>query len=119
MSVVSSLSVWERARVSGAWQPAVDVYETRGGVSVTIELPGVSPNDVAVRFVGDMVLIEGQRTMPVLDGRGIFHAAEIRRGPFRLEIHLPAAVDTDRLEMRADLGLMFIQLTKSDNSHGR
>jgi HSP20 family protein len=94
------------------WRPAADVYETPRGVHVTVELPGIDPEDVDVAFFDDAVVVEGRRRMPSLDSSGIYHTAEIRRGPFRLEIALPARVDAQPLELHCELGLLSIQLAK-------
>ncbi|HEY0583396.1 MAG TPA: Hsp20/alpha crystallin family protein [Chloroflexota bacterium] len=118
MSVSLSMALWERVSGRRAWQPTADVYETVGRVSLTIELPGVSPDEVQVRLADNAVVIEGNRRMPELDAGGIFHTAEIQRGPFRLEVTLPARVRAETVSVRGELGLVFISLTKVDASHG-
>ena len=69
-------------RWGAAWRPAADIYETPRGISLTIELPGIDPDEVDVAFFENAVVVEGRRRMPALDAAGIYHAAEIRRGPF-------------------------------------
>jgi HSP20 family protein len=96
-----------------AWRPTTDVYETPTSVSVTVELAGVEPEELDVLFFDNAVVVEGQRRLPALDSGGIFHAAEIRRGQFRLEIALPSPVNAEPVEMRSDMGMLFIRLTKS------
>jgi HSP20 family protein len=118
VSVAVSVALWERVSDQRGWQPAADVYESQASVNVTVELPGVSPDDVEVRFAGNTVVIQGQRRLPELDAGGVFHAAEIRRGPFRLELVLPARVATERIVIRGEHGLLFLSMTKVDGSHG-
>jgi HSP20 family protein len=98
-----------------AWRPAADVYETSSGVSITVELSGVEPDELDVLFFDNALVVEGMRPLPNLEGAGIYHAAEIRRGPFRLEIGLPAEVDPEPVEMRCELGMLFIRLAKADS----
>ena len=86
---------------------------------MTVELPGVEPDEVDLMLFENALVIEGQRPMPSLDTRGIYHAAEIRRGPFRLEVALPARVEAEPVELRSELGLLFISLNKMEAARGR
>jgi HSP20 family protein len=99
-----------------AWRPAADIYETPRGISLTVELPGIDPDEVDVAFFENAVVVEGRRRMPSLDAAGIYHTAEIRRGPFRLEIALPARVDAEPVELHCELGLLSIRLAKASRA---
>jgi HSP20 family protein len=100
-----------------AWRPAADVYETARGIHLTVELPGIDPEEeLDVAFFENAVVVEGRRRMPSLDPGGIYHAAEIRRGPFRLEIALPARVSAEPVELRCELGLLSIRLAKASDT---
>lgn len=101
-----------------AWRPAADVYETPSNLSVTIEIPGVDPEELEVLLFENALVVEGQRRVPDVEAGGIYHAAEIRRGPLRAEIRLPARVDTEPVELRFELGMLFITLHKAEVTHG-
>jgi HSP20 family protein len=105
--------------VQTAWRPLADVYETPTGVSVTVELAGVEPDEVDVLLFENAVVVEGRRRIPALEAGGIYHAAEIRRGPFHVEIGLPARVEAEPVELRCELGLLFISLRKLEATDGR
>ncbi|HEY8446574.1 MAG TPA: Hsp20/alpha crystallin family protein [Thermomicrobiales bacterium] len=94
------------------WRPATDVYESAETVTITIELAGIDPEDVDVSLFADAVVIEGHRRLQPPDTAGVYHAAEIRQGPFRLELPLPVAIDADRAEARYDRGLLLVTLPK-------
>jgi len=96
-----------------AWHPAADVYATPTTVSVTVELAGIEPETIDVSVVERSLIVSGTRPLPDLDGGGIFQTAEIHRGPFRLEIELPARVDAQATEIRCELGLLSIKLTRA------
>jgi HSP20 family molecular chaperone IbpA len=108
-----------QSTVATAWRPSADVYETPTGVSVTIELAGIAPAEVQVLFLERAVVVEGRRRLPALDTSGIYHAAEIRRGHFRLEIALPAEVAVEPVELRSELGLLLISFAKRIALEGR
>jgi len=96
-----------------AWHPAADVYETPTTINVTVELAGVEPEKIDVSLFERSLMVSGTRPLPELDGGGIYQAAEIHRGPFRLEIELPAIVDVRPTEIRCELGLLSIKLAKA------
>src|SRR5207253_5238820 len=56
-----------RTEVQTAWRPPADVYETPTRVSVTIELAGIEPAEVAVLFFDQAIVVEGRRRLPALD----------------------------------------------------
>lgn len=107
----------ERQRVSLAqpsWCPPADVYETESTITVTVELAGVDQDRLEALLFQDAVVVEGQRRLPPAEGGGVYHAAQIRQGPFRLEVPLPAPIDPDRVEAHYDRGLLRITFVKAD-----
>jgi HSP20 family protein len=103
-----------------SWRPPADVYETPDAVAVTIELAGTEPDDLDVLLYEDAVVVEGRRTIPAAAPIGVYHSAEIRQGPFRLEIVLPVAVDPERADASFDRGLLRMILAKpTGDGHDR
>ncbi|MER3437849.1 MAG: heat-shock protein Hsp20 [Chloroflexota bacterium] len=92
------------------WRPATDVYETASAIAITVDLAGVDPETVDVTLFQDAIVIEGQRHLRPPDALGVYHAAEIRQGPFRLELPLPRPVDAERAEAHYDRGLLLVTL---------
>jgi len=93
------------------WRPAADLYETSSALMITVELPGVSEDQIEVMLYEDALVIEGVRRFePPSDAR--YHSAEIRYGPFRLEVHLPSAIDRERVTARYEGGFLWITLPK-------
>ena len=96
------------------WSPAADVYETATTVTVTAELAGVDQDEIDVLLFEDALIVEGQRRLPPAGAAGVYHAAQIRQGPFRLELALPAPIDTEQGEAHYDRGLLTMTLIKRD-----
>jgi HSP20 family protein len=112
---LGALELTDRPRVRLAqtcWRPPADVYETPTAIQVTVELAGVDPEEVDVLLFEDAVVVEGQRRLPPPGEAGVYHAAQIRQGLFRLELALPAPIDTERVDARSDRGLLLITLAK-------
>jgi HSP20 family protein len=95
------------------WNPRADVYETAGEVRVTIELPGVDLDDLDVLVFDDALIVQGQRRLPQVGERGRYVMAQIRQGPFRIELGLPARIDPERVDGRIEQGLLQITVGKA------
>jgi HSP20 family protein len=94
------------------WRPAADVYESATSIAITVELAGVDPEELDVQLFDDALVVEGRRILPPNEPDGIYHAAEVRQGPFRLELPLSAGIDPERFSARYDRGLLRVVLAK-------
>jgi HSP20 family protein len=103
----------------GHWRPAADVYETSTAVSVTVELAGVEQEEIRVSVLDNALIVEGRRRIPNVHDDGVYHIVEIRRGAFRVEIALPARVETQPSAVRSELGFLVVSFNKAGSSDGR
>ena len=78
------------------WRPAADVYETASTIAVTVDLAGVDHEALDVLLYEDALIVEGQRRLRPAEAGGVYQTAEIRQGPFRLELALPAPIDSGK-----------------------
>jgi len=95
------------------WRPSTDVLETPTAIHLTVELAGVDHEALDVLLFEDALIVEGQRRLPPSRAGGVYHAAEIRQGAFRLELPLPSTIDTDRVEAHYERGLLEMTLPKT------
>jgi HSP20 family protein len=102
----------------GHWRPAADVYETSTAVSVTVELAGVEQEEIRVSVLDNALIVEGRRRIPDVHDDGVYHVVEIRRGAFRVEIALPARVETQPSAVRSELGFLVVSFNKASSSDG-
>ncbi len=114
---LQNADVWpaRSAAVSPAqpcWRPSTDVVESMDAILLTVELAGVDPEALEVLLFEDALIVEGQRRLPPLRPGNVYHAAEIRQGPFRLELGLPGSIDQERVDARYDQGLLRITFQK-------
>src|SRR5512134_2112967 len=82
------------------WRPDADTYETESAIEVLVELAGVEEDDFEVQLFEDVLVVAGHRRLPSCAEGAVYHAADIRQGPFQVEVVLPAAVDAERVEAR-------------------
>jgi HSP20 family protein len=104
---------WAGVRVAPPhWRPAADIWESAGAYTVTVELAGVEPERLDVQLYADALVVEGERPARAPAG-GVSHSAEIRHGPFRLEVALPGDVDPEGVDAGYEQGLLQITLPKA------
>jgi HSP20 family protein len=108
--------IWQSDRlrllVQTRWRPDADMYETATTVEIIVDLAGIEEDDFEMQLFEDVLVVEGRRQLPSCQEGAVYHAAGIRQGPFRVELPLPAPVDSERVEARYDRGLLRITLPK-------
>jgi HSP20 family protein len=93
------------------WRPATDVSETAEALTITVDLAGIDLDDLDVLLLDDALVVQGSRHhRPAPEG--VYHHAEIRYGPFRLEVRLPHTVDASGLDARYERGMLLVTLPK-------
>jgi HSP20 family protein len=97
---------------SFAWIPVADVVETADDFRVTLELPGVSREDVTVEAKGRFLVIQGERRFEKESGGGLYQVLERSYGPFSRRFSLPKGVS--RVEITAVMkdGLLVVVVPK-------
>jgi HSP20 family protein len=111
-AVLDTRTVTEPRFAQHYWRPAADLCESASAIEVIVELAGVDQDQIEVVLYEDAVVVEGQRHLAATEPSGVYHVAEVRQGPFRLELPLPMAFDLDRVEARYDQGLLRITFPK-------
>ena len=106
------------APAARSWRPPADVSEDERSVTITVDLAGIGEDDVDIQLFDDALLVEGSRPAPG-PGRGFYHAAEIRSGPFRLEVPIPARIEAEGVEAHYERGILTITLPKAPRAWDR
>jgi HSP20 family protein len=92
------------------WYPAADVYKTRGGWVVKVELAGVAPDELLVEISGDTLRVAGVRRDEAVTESISYHQLEITYSRFEKTIRFPCPVDRARVERRYKDGLLVLYL---------
>ena len=105
----------EGNRFSTAWSPVTDVREDEDGIFVTVELPGLSSEDVSVSVENGILSISGEKKQVSEDGdkESNYHLVERRYGSFERTFRLPRGVDSDKVKAKFENGLLNIDIPKS------
>jgi HSP20 family protein len=91
-----------------AWSPVIEVTQREGNYMVRAELPGVTPDNVKLELMDDMLVIQGERKAEHEETRGGIHVTERRYGRFYRAIPLPEGAKVDEARARYENGVLEI-----------
>jgi HSP20 family protein len=98
------------------WRPPADIHETPTAIDVKIELAGMREDDIDVTLYDDALVVSGERHDDHEHEDTIFHEAQIRYGPFRIEILIPREIERSHVEAHYDDGFLRVLLPKTVTS---
>jgi HSP20 family protein len=98
----------------GKFLPEVNMTETDKTVEVTVELPGMKPEDVKVELHDGALWISGEKKEEKEEQNKTFHRIERRTGAFRRAVPLPVEVEADKVDAQFHDGVLTIALPKSE-----
>jgi HSP20 family protein len=101
------------------WCPPVDVYETRGRLVVTIEVPGLAVEALKVAIRGHNLVLSGERRPRRSGARVSFQCLERSSGRFERVLPLDVPVDIARASATLERGLLTVTLPRLRERRGR
>lgn len=88
--------------------------ESADQLTVTVELPGVAKNDVAVNVHKGQLTIKAERKRPELNEHEQWIRNEMNYGTFERTVRLPYAVDVEKVSALHENGLLTVVLPKHE-----
>ncbi|HVX88073.1 MAG TPA: Hsp20/alpha crystallin family protein [Gemmatimonadales bacterium] len=107
------------AESTAAWMPAVDVFETRDGLRIIAELPGVAPDQVKVSVEQGILTLRGEKQQHSEEQTEAVHRYERSYGAFQRSFQLPSSVDADRIDAKMEHGVLTISLPKAEKAKAK
>jgi HSP20 family protein len=105
--------------ITSAWFAPTDVSEDANGIQISIELPGVAPDDVRLSLENNVLTVCGEKKQRLEEGSERTHRLERTFGTFERAFVLPNTVDPDRIEARYENGVLFVTVPKSERAKPR
>jgi HSP20 family protein len=99
-----------------AWAPALDISERKDAYLVTVELPGLKPEDLDITMEDGLLTIQGERQFIAESSEQQFHRVERRYGAFRRAITLPAHVMAEGIQASFEDGVLQIMVPKMEEA---
>ena len=95
------------------FRPATDIFEKDDVVTLTIDMPGVTPDSVDVSLENRSLTVRGAIDAPAPEGyRRIY--AEYAPGTFERAFSLPQTIDPEGIEASHSDGVLTLTLRKSE-----
>jgi len=74
------------------WRPSVDVIEKAGMLTIRVDLPGITKEEVKVDVTGDAITVQGERKKEIEEDRDGQYRLERAYGSFFRTVPLPEGV---------------------------
>jgi HSP20 family protein len=98
---------------SATWRPFADIRESAEVMTIKIELAGMKEEEIDVTLYEDALVVSGERHEDTGPGNQLYyHEAQIRYGPFRIEVLLLAPIDREGVAARYENGFLWVDLPK-------
>lgn len=104
---------------TGAWMPAVDIYETKDAYVLHADLPGLTKEDISVQVLAERVTISGVRKREAAEEPQGYHRFERAEGRFERSFSIKGGVDTNKVEARFENGVLRVTLAKPEETKPR
>ena len=102
----------EESGLTGAWVPAVDVFEDNDAITLKLELPEVDAKDVDIQIEANQLTVRGERKLENSENRDNYHRIERTYGAFSRSFTLPSTVDTEHISAESKDGVLRVVLPK-------
>jgi HSP20 family protein len=99
-----------------AWAPALDIAERNDAYVVTVEVPGIKPEELNITLENGVLTISGERRFEAETKEQQFHRIERRYGAFRRSVTLPDRVKADAVEASFEDGLLQVVVPKAEEA---
>jgi HSP20 family protein len=96
-----------------------DVSEDENALQITMELPGVDPDDVRLSLENNVLTIRGEKRQQFDENNERVHRFERVYGVFERTFVLPNSVDPDQIEARFENGVLVVRIPKAERARPR
>ncbi|GBF04123.1 heat shock protein Hsp20 [Deinococcus aerius] len=98
--------------------PPVDVHEDEQGLELTLDLPGVQPDDIQIEAENQTLTVQAKRDYTRGEGRTA-HRVERAYGTFIRTFSVPAKYDLTKVEATFDHGTLTLRVPRSEAAQKR
>src|SRR6202008_985920 len=91
------------------FMPNADIYETKDGLKVVLEMPGVDKNSVDVRVEDDVLKVDGKLDFSKYQGLQPLYT-EYNVGHFSRSFRLSGKIDQSKIAAELKVGVLSLML---------
>jgi HSP20 family protein len=114
-----ALGSWGGGENLRQWFPVTDVSETPEALTLCLEVPGLSRDQLKLSVENNMLTVRGEKTQETSSEDETFHRTERSFGAFERSFALPPYVDTEDVKASLEDGVLVIMLPRREESKAR
>jgi len=97
------------------WMPAVEIEETADELVMTVELPGMTKENVEVAFEDDVLTVRGEKKEEHKEPNGErrYHVWERTYGAFQRTFTLPRTIEPAKIVAEFNSGVLVVKMPKT------
>ena len=104
---------------SRSWMPPVDIRETDEALTLMLDLPGMTKDDVTVTLENDTLTVSGERKFEDEEKNDNYHRIERAYGSFSRSFNLARDTKADKVSANFANGVLEVTLPKAEESKPR
>ncbi len=93
--------------------PTIDLAETADAFEISVDLPGIKPEEVKLEMHEGQLVISGKREETTERKEKSYHYTERARGSFVRSVVLPSEIDTENIDAQYEHGVLHVKVPKS------
>lgn len=101
------------------WSPVIDVSETPEAVTLRLEVPGLSREQLKIAVENHTLTLRGEKTQETSSENETFHRTERSFGAFERSFSLPSYVDTENVKASLQDGVLVVTLPRREQAKAR
>jgi HSP20 family protein len=105
--------------ITSAWFAPTDVSEDAESIRISMELPGVEPDEVRLSLENNILTIRGEKRHEFEQENERVHRFERTYGTFERTFVLPSTVDPEKIEARYENGVLLVTVPKAERAKPR
>jgi HSP20 family protein len=109
----------EQNVITSAWFAPTDVSEDSNAIQISMELPGVDPEEVRLSLENNVLTVRGEKKQQAEESNERVHRFERTYGRFERTFVLPNTVDPEGVDARYENGVLFIAVPKAERAKPR
>ncbi|HJU87716.1 MAG TPA: Hsp20/alpha crystallin family protein [Gemmatimonadota bacterium] len=110
---------WETGENLRQWLPATDVSETPEAVTLRLEVPGLTRDQIRIAVENNVLTVRGEKTQETSSENESFRRTERSFGSFERSFSLPAYVDSDNVQASLQDGVLSVTLPRREETKAR
>ena len=99
--------------------PRVDISETDQEYNISMELPGMTGEDIEITLSDDSLTVKGEKHEEHEEKKKNYHIKERSYGSFQRSFRVPGEVDPNKIDASCKSGILQMSLPKSESAKNK